>query len=348
MVRGRRARAQIVRHHEKAHGSRVEQLQEHPLRQAVPLRLQTLAELFENEHVVRGDPLPRMPVEQRAEDPHGRLPAPPGVGHRVQQVAGREVVVDRVFSGLGRRCGRRPAGRGRGFRVLPRGRLAGSRAAARAVPRRGIAERPRRRSPILVKAGAQLDVSRALGPERQVEQRAEIHLVPRHARQDVRLVMHQPPFLPVPDHERGQHQIARRLPVPLALPEHHRFRGVARLFGAVGHDPAFQALQTLQAEALADLREQVRAAPLEAEDVALVQPGHAGLLRAGLPEDAADELRQRALRAGVRQDREDVGERAVPAFLQRLLGDDEADRALAGEEAAGFVHLLQPRPAGSS
>ena len=63
----------------------------------------------------------------------------------------------------------------------------------------------------------------------------------------------------------------------------------------------------------------------------------------GLAQDAAHELGQRALRAGTGQNRQHVGERAVPPLLQRLLGDDEPDRAVTPQEAAGagVVHLLQ-------
>ena len=192
-----------------------------------------------------------------------------------------------------------------------------------------------------VQTRQQLDISRGLVAERQVEQGAHVDLVPRHAREDVRLVLHRPPFPPVPDHERGQQEIAGRLPIPLALLQGDRRAGSRRPAFGVGDDPALQVVQALQAEPLADLLQKIGAPALEAEDVAFIQPGNAGLPRVRLAEDAADELGQRALRAGVCQDGEDVGERAVPAFLQRLLGDDEPHGALARQQAAGLVHLLQ-------
>ena len=68
---------------------------------------------------------------------------------------------------------------------------------------------------------------------------------------------------------------------------------------------------------------QVGAAPLEAEDVAFVQPGHMRFLRVRLAENAAHELRQRGAGSGVGEDGQHVRERTIPAFLQRLFGDDE-------------------------
>ena len=102
-----------------------------------------------------------------------------------------------------------------------------------------------------------------------------------------------------------------------------------------------QVAEPLALEAAAHLLQQRRAAPPEAEHVTLVQPAVAGLARVRLAQDAADELRQRRLGAGAGQNRQHVGERAVPSLLQRLLGDDEADRTVARQQAAGVVHLLQ-------
>ena len=100
-------------------------------------------------------------------------------------------------------------------------------------------------------------------------------------------------------------------------------------------------MQPFQPEPLAHLLQQFGAPALETEDVAFVQPRHVRLLRIRLPENATDELRQGALGTGVRQDRQDVGEGAVPAFLQRLLRDDEPNRTLARQQAAGLVHGFQ-------
>ena len=102
-----------------------------------------------------------------------------------------------------------------------------------------------------------------------------------------------------------------------------------------------KALQSLHPESLAHLFQEVVAPALEAEHVALVQRPDLGLLRRRLTQDAAHQLRQRAFGAGIGEDREHIGESAVPAFLQRLLGDDVADLAVAGHEAADFIHFLQ-------
>ena len=100
-------------------------------------------------------------------------------------------------------------------------------------------------------------------------------------------------------------------------------------------------MQPFQPEPFAHLLQQFRAPALEAEDVAFVQPRHVRLFRIRLPENAADELRQGTLGSGVRQNRQDVGERTVPAFLQRLFRDDEPNRTLARQQAAGLVHGFQ-------
>ena len=118
---------------------------------------------------------------------------------------------------------------------------------------------------------------------------------------------------------------------------------VARLRRGVGiqFDASLQTLQSFHAESLAHLPQQVVAAPLEAEYIALVQRPDLGLFRGRLTQDATHQLRQRASRAGIGEYREHIGECAVPALLQRLLGDDVANLAVASHQAADLVHRLQ-------
>ena len=125
----------------------------------------------------------------------------------------------------------------------------------------------------------------------------------------------------------------------LPLPRRELLR---RADGTIAGDYSpLKALQPLQPESPSDLFQQFVPASAEAEHVAFVQQRHPRLARVGLPQDPAHKLGDPRLRHRVGEDREDVGERAVPALLKRLFGDDEADVAVAGQQAANVVHLLQ-------
>ena len=114
-----------------------------------------------------------------------------------------------------------------------------------------------------------------------------------NAGQDVGLVAHETPPPAVPDHERRQDELGGRPAVAFTLPgDEHRARSGAVF---VGGDSTLEVLQTLQTETLAHVLQQVRAAALEAEHVALVERGDPGLRGVRLTEDSAHELRQRAL-----------------------------------------------------
>ena len=112
-------------------------------------------------------------------------------------------------------------------------------------------------------------------------------------------------------------------------------------FVGIGHDPPFQALQPLQSEPLSDSFQQLVTPPPEAEHVALIKPPDAGLLGVGLSQDPPNELGDPGLRRRIGENGQDVRERAVPAFLQSLLGDDEPNRTFAGQQAPGVVHFLE-------
>ena len=101
-------------------------------------------------------------------------------------------------------------------------------------------------------------------------------------------------------------------------------------FFRVGDDPAFHTVQAFETESLAHLLQQFDALALEAKDIAFVERGNVCLPGVGLAKNAADELCQCTLGTGIRQNGQDVGESAVPALLQGLLGNDESDRALRG------------------
>src|SRR5437899_1755937 len=84
-------------------------------------------------------------------------------------------------------------------------------------------------------------------------------------------------------------------------------------------DSALEVAETFLPEAIANVLQKRRPLTLETKDVALIQPVVAGFPAIGLAQNAADELRQRGLRTRVRQHREHVGERTIPALLKRLL-----------------------------
>ena len=242
-----------------------------------------------------------MPLQQRVECLPGNLAATPGIGYDFQQMAGGEEVVDCGF--LIRRGHRRP-------------------------PISGMLHKR-----LAVQAGAQLHISAAAFDQAQPRQRGYVNLVPRHPRQNVRFIMNQPPFASVLDHECGQNQILGDFSELLALPQRNR---LLRLHGAfrISRDSSFQALQPLQPEAFPNFVQQFRASALKAEHVALIQLGKTRLAGIGLAQNAPNELGQRRFRAGVGQDGQHVGERAIPTLLKRLLGDDEADGAIARHESA--------------
>ena len=64
------------------------------------------------------------------------------------------------------------------------------------------------------------------------------------------------------------------------------------------------------------------------------------MLRKGLAEHPADELRHALLATRVVEGYKDVSERTVPAFLERGLCDDPLDRAAFGEQVDAFDIVL--------
>ena len=124
------------------------------------------------------------------------------------------------------------------------------------------------------------------------------------------------------------------------MPSYHGLRRLHRAVAVIGQ-LGLEVAEPFAIESATHFAQEFDALALKAEHVALVQPTVAGLARVGLAQDATHELGQRARRAGASEDRQHVGEGAVPALLQRLLGDDEPDLAVARQQAAGVIHLLE-------
>ena len=70
-------------------------------------------------------------------------------------------------------------------------------------------------------------------------------------------------------------------------------------------------------------------------------PEHGSCEHGGLAQDAPHQLRQGRLCARIGQDRQHIGKRTVPSFLQSVFGDDEANLAIARQQAVIVVRFLQ-------
>ena len=92
---------QILRHNNKPHGSRLKQFFKHPPGQSVALGLQAFAQFLQDKQIIIDHLFPRMLLKQRIKHLHGDLAPPPRVGHHIQQVLGRKVVIDLALPGVG-------------------------------------------------------------------------------------------------------------------------------------------------------------------------------------------------------------------------------------------------------
>ena len=98
----------------------------------------------------------------------------------------------------------------------------------------------------------------------------------------------------------------------------------------VHHQP--QVAHALGLQRLFDGLDHLTRLGVVAQHITGVQRGAPGLGHVGQAQDAAHELRHSPNVFARRQRAQHIGKRAVPALLQRLLGDDGAHRALGGEQ----------------
>ena len=87
------------------------------------------------------------------------------------------------------------------------------------------------------------------------------------------------------------------------------------------------------------MRDGLRHFHILAEHVGAVERRLIGQLRSRLAQNAADHLRQRRLRCTAAEHGQHIGERAVPAFAKRVLGDDGAHAAIFREQIVFFQFL---------
>jgi len=112
----------------------------------------------------------------------------------------------------------------------------------------------------------------------------------------------------------------------LASPEGDRTRRRIARFAVAG-DLQGEIAHALGFQRLLDAAHHLAGAGVVTEHVAGIERRPAGLGHLRLAQDAPDQLSHRRRVAAGRQRAQHVGERAIPAFLQGLLGDDGAHRA---------------------
>ena len=124
------------------------------------------------------------------------------------------------------------------------------------------------------------------------------------------------------------------------VPQFNQFLALLPIFGGILHDVTRQVAQAFAPKTLPHgIHQQLRLLP-EAKDVAFVQFLDFGFPRARLAQNPPDQLREIIFRRRVGENRQHIGERAVPPLLQRLLGDDVADGTIPREQVQTLDVIL--------